>query len=237
MKTPHLFALFFVTATLLMQTVASAQQVTEDASAGGNSRKQESYIRVRVVAVGLQESVSVFLKDAPDDFPPFLESFVPSLPTTTPYEKIASRGKTIELQIGGKASSVTLDLLPSQFYTLLLFQKGSELETKLLQDSFPPEASSQIPLRIFNFGSSRSATIKIGDFPLINSSPSSFQEVSLPALGILPMQIVVPDPEGGYPALNLGEMDLEKGKGTSIFIMPDYRGKFRPRVWRDAVLE
>lgn len=237
MKNSYLTALFFMTITLLMQSFASAQEATESVPAAANSRGEESYIRVRVVAVGLQEPVSASLKNAPPDFPLFLESFVPSLPTTTPYEKIPSKGKAIELEFGGKSSSVTLDLIPSQFYTLLLYQKGTDLETKLLQDSFPPETSSQIPLRIFNFGSMRSATIKIGDFPIINSFPSSFQEASLPSSGILPMQIVVPDPAGGYPALNLGEIDLRKGKALSIFIMPDYRGKFRPRVWQDAVLE
>jgi len=196
-----------------------------------------SYLRVRIMAFDIQTPVSVSLRSSTPDAPKILDEYVPLKPTTTPYENVPSKGDALEISVGGKTKTLNLDLLPDAFYTLLLYENESSLEQRLLQDSFPPGSQSRPPLRIYNFGSNRSALIKVGNFAPIKSPPKTFLEIEMDGSGVLPMQVVVPDPAGGYPAISSGEIVFTEGKSTSIVIIPDYRGKFRPRVWQDAVLE
>lgn len=232
-RSPKPILIFFLLS--FFASFVFAQETEQPDSAA--PKRPLSYLRVRIMAFDIETPVSISLKSAAPDAPKILDEYVPIQPSTTPYEGTASKGDALEISIGGKTNTLNLDLLPDTFYTLLLYQNGSNLEQRLLQDSFPPGSLSRPPLRIFNFGSNRSAQIKVGDFAPITSPPGTFQEIELDASGILPMQVIVPDPAGGYPALSSGEILFTQGKSTSIVIIPDYRGKFRPRVWQDAVLE
>ncbi len=196
-----------------------------------------SFFRVRIMTFQESEPIFVAIQSRNQEDLVLMENVRPSSPTATSYEEIPSKNTTIQLEVGGVSKKYNEDFLPDQFYTLLLYPKGSGLEDILLQDTFIGNPGQFPNLRILNFGSNRNATVVIEGQPTIPVPPNTFIQKVLLGEGTKKMTVTVPDPEGGYPALSMGEIQLSSNRATTIMIAPDYRGKFRPRIWQDGLLE
>ena len=96
-------------------------------------------------------------------------------------------------------------------------------------------SASEARLRIFSGGSNRPARVYTKDQTLA-VQPNSSVEWRIPA-GATRLGVVVASEDGSPPAESVLEFDAIARSGISVWIVPDYRGRFRPRVFADAVRE
>jgi hypothetical protein len=155
-------------------------------------------------------------------------------PVITPYEELPAKETKLSIRIGSETRDLVVKLDEGIFYTLLLYREEGRLLTPLLQDTFLGSEEPNCHVRVFNFGSNRTANLSIGGNNTQRFPPNSFTELTLPRKRKLAINVTIPDPDGGYPALSSVELGTKSDRSVSVVIVPDYRGKFRPRIWMDG---
>lgn len=199
-----------------------------------SNKKLPAHLRIRAFLMDEKQAISVSLAQPNADPRELLGAPNGGHPINTPYEELPPKETKLSINIGGETRDVAVKLDEGIFYTLLLYREGGRLLTPLLQDTFPGSEEPTCRVRVFNFGSNRTAHLSIGGNNTQRFPPNSFTELTLQPGGKLAINVTIPDPDGGYPALSSADLDTKSDRAVSVVIVPDYRGKFRPRIWMDG---
>lgn len=202
-----------------------------------SEKKPSAHIRVRVMLFNDKQSISVSLPQ--DGAGPRSLLALPGTerPVTTSYEEIPIDSDNLAVKVGETPLPTQTTLVEDVYYTLLIYPKAGKIVSKLLQDTFSPDSEKLCRMRIFNLGSERTTMLTLGGGKEIPVGPNTFHELDLQQAGSVPIEVRVLDPAGGHPARSLIAINTGATPACSIVIVPDYRGKFRPRVWNDGPQE
>ena len=207
-----------------------------DAESGNPSstKKQSAYFRVRAFLMEEKQPISVTLLQPNVEPVEFLTASNSEQPINTPYEEMPAKEIKLAVRIGSENYDVHVKLNEGIYYTLLVYRESGRLLTPLLQDTFTDPAEPGCHIRVFNFGSERTAILSFRGKSPQQFAPNTFTELTLPSRGKIKINAMVPDPGGGYPAKSSAEISPRSSQAFSVVIVPDYRGKFRPRIWMDG---
>ena len=224
------------TTVVLICLFASAFMARLGAEPGtpASNKKLPAHFRVRVFLLDENQAISVNLSQPNADPVELLSAPNGEHPIITPYEELWPKETKLSIRIGSENHDVAVKLDEGLFYTLLVCRDGGGLVTPLLQDTFPDSAEPGCHVRVFNFGSSRTANLSIGGKKPRQFPPNTFRELLLPPDVKLVLNVSIPDPGGGYPAISSAEINTKSAQTVSVVIVPDYRGHFRPRVCQDG---
>jgi hypothetical protein len=200
-----------------------------------SKKKQPAYFRIRVFLLDEKQAVSATLPQPNADPVELLSAPSGEHPITTPYEGLPAKETKLAIRIGSQTHEVDMKLDEGIYYTLLVYREGGGLLTPLLQDTFPDPAEPGCHIRIFNFGSNRTANLSLDGKNEQQFAPNTFTELpALPVEGKLAINITIPDPGGGYPAIARADINIKAARALSVVIVPDYRGNLRPRIFKDG---
>jgi len=198
------------------------------------NKKLPAHLRVRAFLMDEKQAISVTLPQPNGDPVELLSAPNGEHPVITPYEDLPANENKLSIRIGSENHDLAVKLDEGIFYTLLLCREGGGLVTPLLQDKFPDSAEPGCHIRVFNFGSNRTANLSVGGKNARQFPPNTFTELMIPPDGKLALHVSIPDPDGGYPAISSAEINTKSAQAVSVVIVPDYRGKFRPRISKDG---
>lgn len=224
------------TAVLLFCLFASALPARLDAESRNppSAKKQPAYFRVRAFLMEEKQPISVALQQPNLDPVELLSAPNGESIISIPYEEMPAKEIKLTVRIGSESFDVNAKLDEGIYYTLLIYRESGRLLTPLLQDTFADPADPDCHIRVFNFGSERTAILTFRGQNAKQFAPNTFTEFTLPSRGKLKIDAMVPDPSGGYPAKSSTEINTNSVQAFSVIIVPDYRGKFRPRIWIDG---
>ena len=214
--------------------LASPARLNAEPGAPATNKKLPAHFRVRAFLMDEKEAISVTLPQPNADPVELLSAPNGEHPIITPYEELPAKEAKLSVRIGNENHDVAVKLDEGIFYTLLLCRHGGGLVTPLLQDTFPDSAEPGCHVRVFNFGSNRTANLSFGETNASQFPPNSFTELILPPAGKLALNVSILDPGGGYPAISSAGINTKSAQAISVVVVPDYRGNFRPRVCKDG---
>jgi len=138
------------------------------------------------------------------------------------------------LSAGTPVKSEKIELKPDDYRTILISRKNGVLSWEVLQDPIPKQKDFPPAVRLLNFGSDRVADVQIGAQPLVKVQPNSFVVAPLTESGTVNINVSLPDPKGGPPATSITDFSTAVSPSWSVVVIPDYRGKLRPRISPDG---
>jgi len=221
---------------LLFCLLASAIPARLDAESASppSAKKQPAYFRVRAFLMEEKQPISVTLPQPNLEPVELLSAPNGERVINTPYEEMPAKEIKLAVRIGSETYDVHAKLDEGIYYTLLVYRESGRLLTPLLQDTFADPTEPGCHIRVFNFGSERTAILSFRGKYAQQFASNTFTELILPSHGKLKINAIVPDPSGGYPAKSSAEINTKSSQAFSVVIVPDYRGKFRPRIWIDG---
>ncbi|MFM8720057.1 MAG: hypothetical protein ACKOFH_11110 [Chthoniobacterales bacterium] len=146
------------------------------------------------------------------------------------YSTLQPGAYVAELASGEKIHATeAIDLSSGKSYTLIcLPDAGGKRQIKLFDDGPAIASSAQRSLRVLNFADSRQTRLTIGKSAEAVVAADSVQEFKLP-VGQTSVATSVLAKDGGAPAQSFAVVDLTAAAAAYLTVMPDAKGRFRPR--------
>jgi len=227
-------------ALLLILTVSTSRLARAQDENGGSTpsasplEEKRAYVRVWSMAFGGNEDISVTAKSDEEDARSIFHG-KGDQPHLYPYVELKKGSTTISLVAGSESPKQTVvELAPDDFNTALITRQNGAYKLQVLQDPAKRQKDFPPTLRIFNFGSNRTAFLAIGKDQPVEVPPNTFTEVPLPEHQVVAINVTVPNPEGGAPAKSSTEVSTKDCLSWSLTCIPDYRNRIRPRVYANG---
>lgn len=156
-------------------------------------------------------------------------------PSKSSYLEIPHGSTTLSLTTGASpVKSEKIDFKPDDYRTILISRKNGALSWEIFQDPIPGQKDFPPAVRLLNFGTERTADITIGTQPPVKVQPNTCLVTPLLASGEINIAVSLPDPMGGPAATSVTDLNTSISPSWSVIMIPDYRGKLRPRVSPDG---
>jgi len=198
-------------------------------------QRATGYLRCWVLLSDEQAPLKVQVHQPGLPEPIILYEGTPSKPARAGYQLLKKGPARIEIERNGEPwEKLDAELEPQTFQTLLLMEGGASPKVELLSDHPPADLAGQSQVRIFNVGSDRMVLMEFPDGSRVEVAPETYATRFLPGSDSIPIRVVVPD-DNGYPAISHSEISPSAARSWSVFVAPDYRGRFRPRVSPDQL--
>jgi hypothetical protein len=160
------------------------------------------------------------LASSPAGSPSLAEPFTSTLAGSYICELVAGDSVLVSKEIRlGAGKSLTL---------LCLAGADGKFEFRLFDDGPLPLPVGERFLRILNFADGREARLQIEGKEALSVAAESIKEAKLPPRQ-LPISVSVLAKDGGYPAQSFVMVDLAAAASSYLTIMPDSKGRMRPR--------
>ena len=220
-------------AVLLLSVVFCMGQAPESAPSP-DERKTPAHVRVWSMLFDESSPVSIKIKTTEPEPTNLLEA--PGKGATRGFyaEVPKGAGEITASAAGVVLASAKLDLVPGDYRTILISRQNGKIDLQILQDPLPGQKDFPPAVRLLNFGTGRSAEVTLGGQTKITVPDNKLVITPISAKADLTVQVVLPDPAGGPPAISSTDVDLRTSPSWSMVVTPDYRGKLRPRVSPDG---
>lgn len=220
-----LLALFFSPALMIAQEAPTPAEPAGKKPGG-----------LRIWAMVFDEKAPIAIKGrSSDDEPKTLLEVAGAKPQKSPYLEIPSGKITVSLTQGDQAlGSQEIELAENDLKTLLFYRSGGQVKMQVFQDPLPGQKNFPPTLRLLNFGTGRVAEVTLGPSEKISVPENTCFVSKVSKKGSLDLQVVLPDPAGGPAAVSMTDVDMGAHPSWSVLMIPDYRGKIRPRVSPDG---
>jgi hypothetical protein len=197
-------------------------------------KRVPAHIRVWVMVFDEKAPISIAFKGKDAESVTLLEA--PGVQPTRGFYVEVPKGSGEIVASAGEIvlASATVDLLPDDHRTVLISRKGGKLNLQVLQDPLPGQKDFPPVVRLLNFGTGRSAEVTLGAQNKVIVPENQMVISQVPAQTDIPLRVVLPDPSGGPPAISSTDIDSRTSPSWSLVVIPDYRGKLRPRVSPDG---
>lgn len=198
--------------------------------------KTEIPAHLRVWAMVFEENSNIAVRYKKEGITPVVLMEAPGeKPMRGSYLEVPKGAGEIELLSGGvPTSSVKLDLLADDYRTLLVSRDGGKLGLQVLQDPIPGQKDFPPAIRLLNFGTGRVAEVTIGAQPKVVVPENRCLITPVEGKGEAVLRVALPDPMGGPAATSTTDVNMGTSPSWSVVMIPDYRGKLRPRVSPDG---
>jgi|GEM_PF-6044809 len=199
-----------------------------------SSKKSPGHVRVWAMVFAEKTPFAVKLRSKGGEPVSLLETNGDT-PTQGFYTEIPMGRTEVTIVCNGQVLDIGLiDLAPGDYRTIVVRRKGPRLVLEILQDPLPGQKDFPPALRLFNFGTNRIAEITIAKEGNVFVPNNDFLIRPITQSGVVPLSVVLPDPDGGPPAISSTDINTRTSPSWSVVTIPDYRGKLRPRVSPDG---
>lgn len=207
-----------------------AAQSTEHESAAGR-RETAVNLRAWIFPLDLTQAVSVSAASDGADWLSLLASSKDGVAVSAAgYTQIPPGKIRIDLKSGEEVlAAKPWNLREAAHYTVLAWNDAGRWEMQIFEDDLSSARTAERPLRVLNFARGRETTLALDDGEEIPVAKDAVREMKVPGQVTL-VTTRVKSPDGGPPAKSSIEIDISAVPSTYLLIVPDYRGRMRPRV-------
>lgn len=193
--------------------------------------KEMSFLRVWWIVDASPSGATI--QDAAVGFPPISIPFSDRPNSVGSYAPLPAGKHKIEVVVGGQLlDPVEFQARPDTFHTLIVTDLDGTVKATLVSDTMSEGDVGR--LRFYNFAKGKNATISVASDSLVSVVPGSFKEFIVPKKKKFPVSVKV-DLGNGIDARSDTDVEPIASGATSLIVLPDAYGRFRPRFYADAL--